>query len=58
MTRTQAIATIKAHAAKGDIKACTRILIESRISRAFYDRAVADGIAFGAFVAKRDSVAA
>ncbi|WP_219117112.1 hypothetical protein [Janthinobacterium sp. UMAB-56] len=55
MSRTQAIAMIKANAAKGDIKACTRILIENRISRAVYDQAVADGRSLGEFVAKRDA---
>jgi hypothetical protein len=57
MTRSQAIANIKAYAAKGDIKACTRILIESRISRAVYDQAVTDGRALGDFIAKRDAAA-
>ena len=55
MSRTQAIALIKANAAKGDIKACTRLFVENRISRAVYDQAVADGRAFGDFVAKRDA---
>lgn len=55
MTRTQAIATIKALAGKDDMKACTRILIEHRISRAVYDQAVADGRALAAFIAKRDA---
>ena len=34
MSRTQAIALIKAYAAKGDIKACTSVYVENRISRA------------------------
>ena len=55
MTRTEAIKHIKANAAAGDIKACTRIFIESRISRAVYDQAVTDGRALGAFIAKRDA---
>lgn len=55
MTRTQAIANIKAYAAKGNMKACTRIYIENRISRAVYDQAVEDGRKFGAFVAARDA---
>lgn len=55
MTRTQAIANIKALAAEGDLKACTRIFVEGRISRAAYDQAVADGRALGEFVAKRDA---
>lgn len=55
MSRTQAIALIRAYAAKGDIKACTSVYVENRISRAVYDQAVADGRAFGAFVAKRDA---
>ena len=54
MSRTQAIALIKANAAKGDLKACTRIFIENRISRAAYDQAVTDGRSLGEFVAKRD----
>ena len=55
MSRTQAIALIKANAAKGDIKACTRLFVENRISRAVYDQAVADGRSLGEFVAKRDT---
>lgn len=55
MTRTDAIKHIKANAAAGDIKACTRIFIESRISRAVYDQAVTDGRALGSVIAKRDA---
>ena len=55
MYRSQAIAMIKANAAKGDIKACTRLFVENRISRAMYDQAVADGRSLGEFVAKRDA---
>jgi len=55
MTRSQAIAHIKANAAKGDIKACTRIFCEVRISRAAYDQAITDGRALGEFIAKRDA---
>lgn len=55
MTRTQAIQLIKSYAAVGDMKACTRIFCEARISRAVYDQAVTDGRAFGAFIAKRDA---
>lgn len=55
MTRQQAIANIKAAAAKGDMKACTRIYCENRISRAVYDAAVEAGRSLGAFIAKRDS---
>jgi hypothetical protein len=55
MYRSQAIALIKANAAKGDIKACTRIFVENRISRDVYDQAVADGRSLGEFVAKRDA---
>lgn len=55
MTRSQAIAHIKAYAAAGDTKACVRIFCEARISRAVYDQAVEDGRALGAFVAKRDA---
>ncbi len=57
MTRTNATAHIKAQAAAGNMAACTRIYIESRISRAAYDQAVADGRALGAFIAKRDAAA-
>lgn len=55
MTRAQTIANIKACAAAGDMKGCTRLFIESRLSRGTYDQAVADGRALGAFVAKRDA---
>lgn len=55
MTRSQAIAHIKAYAGQGDIKACTRIYAESRISRAVYDQAVEDGRKLAAFIAKRDA---
>ena len=54
MTRSDAIKHIKAHAAAGNMAACTRIYCEARISRAVYDQAVADGRALGAFIAKRD----
>lgn len=55
MTRSQAIANIKAYAGKGDLKACTRTFIESRISRAVYDQAVEDGRKLADFIAKRDA---
>lgn len=55
MTRTQALANIKASAAAGDMKACTRLYVENRISRAAYDQAVTDGRSLAAFVAKRDA---
>lgn len=58
MTRSQAIANIKAYAAAGDMKACTRIYCEARISRAVYDQAVTDGRSLGAFIAKRDAAKA
>ena len=55
MNRTQAIATIKAYAADGNLGGAMRIFVEGRISRSVYDRAVRDGQAFGAFIAKRDA---
>ncbi len=55
MTRTQALANVKAHAAAGNLAACTRILIENRISRAAYDQAVDAGRALGAMIAARDA---
>lgn len=56
MNRPDAIKHIKANAAKGDMAACVRIYCESKISRAVYDQAVADGRALGAFVARRQHV--
>ena len=55
MTHTEALKVIKAHAAAGDLKACTRVYCENRISRAAYDQAVEDGRKLGAFIAKRDA---
>lgn len=56
MNRATAIKVIKAHAAAGDIKACTRVYIEARISRAAYDQAVADGVTLGKFIAAKGGV--
>ena len=58
MKRSHAIELIKAAAAVGDTKACTRLYVESRISRGVYDAAVEAGRAFGAFIAKRDAAKA
>lgn len=55
MNRTQALANVKAAAAAGDIKRCTRLYIENRLSRAAYDQAVEAGRALGAMIAKRDA---
>jgi hypothetical protein len=43
MTRKQALAVIKAAAAKGDMDTATRIYCENRISRRVYEEAVEQG---------------
>ena len=55
MTRTAALAAIKAAGAAGDQKALMRLYIENRISYAVAMKAYREGATFARFVATRDA---
>ena len=54
MKRADALKWIKYHASQNDMASCTRVFIESKLSREAYNQAIDDGREFGAFIKKRD----